>query len=318
MKKISIIIPVYNTEKYLKRFFKSIISQTIFEDLELIIVNDGSKDESEKIINEYKRKYNNIIVIKQNNQGVSVARNNGLREATGKYIMFFDSDDSIENDYCEKMYDEIEDKNVDMIEADFFKVGLKKTKKRSILKKELNSNKFIMTNFFMGSIIYNNLFNKIFKREIACKIKFEEGKRVGEDMYYVFNYLLNCKKIYIDTEICGYNYYINDNSTMNSKFSEKFFDTIELSGKMIEHLKCTDLESYARAHYYYEVCKVIEYICLSQNKNEYFVDKKKLKKTLNECKGLFALKYLSRKNALTVMLMKFSEKLYMFVYKIKN
>ena len=160
--------------------------------------------------------------------------------------------------------------------------------------------------------------SKIFKREIACKIKFEEGKRVGEDMYYVFNYLLNCKKIYIDTEICGYNYYINDNSTMNSKFSEKFFDTIELSGKMIEHLKCTDLESYARAHYYYEVCKVIEYICLSQNKNEYFVDKKKLKKTLNECKGLFALKYLSRKNALTVMLMKFSEKLYMFVYKIKN
>ncbi len=93
MKKISVIIPVYNTEKYLKRCFDSVIEQD-YQNLELVIINDGSKDNSELIIKEYKEKYPNLIsYYKKENTGVADTRNFGIEKATGDYIMFLDSDD---------------------------------------------------------------------------------------------------------------------------------------------------------------------------------------------------------------------------------
>ena len=92
MKKVSIIIPVYNVEKYLKRCLDSVCNQA-YENLEILIVNDGSKDGSLKICNEYANKYSNIKLLNQENQGLSESRNNGLKAATGEYVMFVDSDD---------------------------------------------------------------------------------------------------------------------------------------------------------------------------------------------------------------------------------
>ena len=97
--KITIIIPVYNAEKYLHRCFESILNNG-YENLEIIPVNDGSKDNSQKIIDEYKEKYPNIFFpIIEENQGIGMARNNALEKATGDYIMFIDNDDFIDKDY---------------------------------------------------------------------------------------------------------------------------------------------------------------------------------------------------------------------------
>ena len=102
-KKISIIIPVYNVEKYLSRCLESVINQS-YKNIEIIIVNDGSTDNSFDICNKYKKKDKRVILIDQNNQGLSGARNTGLKHATGEYICFIDSDDYVEKDYVEYLY----------------------------------------------------------------------------------------------------------------------------------------------------------------------------------------------------------------------
>ena len=101
--KISVIIPVYNVEKYLRECLDSIVNQT-FKDIEIICVDDGSTDKSLEILREYEQKDKRIIVISQPNKGVSTARNIGMQQATGKYMMFVDSDDYITQNACELIY----------------------------------------------------------------------------------------------------------------------------------------------------------------------------------------------------------------------
>lgn len=111
MVKYSFIVPVYNTEKYLKKCLDSLAGQN-FKDFEIIIVNDGSTDNSKNIISEYEEKYNNIKVINQKNGGLSVARNNGVKEAKGKYLIFIDSDDYVETNLLKEVDKEIGDSEV--------------------------------------------------------------------------------------------------------------------------------------------------------------------------------------------------------------
>ena len=110
--KISVIIPIYNTEKYLPRCIESIIKQT-YDNIEIILVNDGSTDQSSKICKKYSRIDNRVVLIEQDNKGAAAARNTGLRHATGNYIGWVDSDDYIEPDMFEKMLDCIHKENAD-------------------------------------------------------------------------------------------------------------------------------------------------------------------------------------------------------------
>lgn len=102
--KVSIIIPIYNSEKYLKQCLESIINQT-YKNIEIICINDGSTDNSEKIIKDYLKTNKNITYLKQPNAGQSIARNKGLEKATGDFILFVDSDDFIEKNMVEKLID---------------------------------------------------------------------------------------------------------------------------------------------------------------------------------------------------------------------
>ena len=121
MPKISIIIPVYNAEKYLKICVDSILNQT-FKDFELILIDDGSSDTSKEICEQYIKLDNRVKVIEQSNKGVSVARNNGLENSCGEYIMFCDSDDWIEEECLENLYYKfIQDKNTDIIFSGIYK-----------------------------------------------------------------------------------------------------------------------------------------------------------------------------------------------------
>lgn len=113
-KLISIIIPVYNSEKYLPECLQSVIEQT-YTNLEIIVINDGSTDNSLKIIEKYREMDNRVICISQGNQGVSAARNNGLLHKTGEYVMFLDSDDWLERTTCEKALDVLEKQNADIV-----------------------------------------------------------------------------------------------------------------------------------------------------------------------------------------------------------
>ena len=118
--KISIIVPVYNVEKYLKECIESLINQT-YKDLEILLIDDGSKDNSGKICDEYANKDKRIKVIHQENSGVSKTRNYGIELATGDYVMFVDSDDWLEENTCELLIKEIKTQNKDMIIFNFCK-----------------------------------------------------------------------------------------------------------------------------------------------------------------------------------------------------
>src|SRR3954470_7921673 len=101
--KVSVVIPVYNAEKYITECIESLLNQTL-KQCEFIFVNDGSSDNSSQIINEFKKKDNRIILINQENQGVSIARNNGLKAASGEYVGFVDADDYIDCEMYETIY----------------------------------------------------------------------------------------------------------------------------------------------------------------------------------------------------------------------
>ena len=115
--KVSIIVPVYNVESYLDKCLNSLVNQTL-KDIEIIVINDGSTDNSQKIIDKYSKKYKNIINITKENGGVSEARNLGLEKASGEYIGFLDSDDWIEPDMYELMYQKAKTENFDIVACD--------------------------------------------------------------------------------------------------------------------------------------------------------------------------------------------------------
>ncbi len=150
MPKVSVIIPVYNVEKYLRQCLDSVINQTL-QDIEIICINDGSTDGSAAILEEYANKDNRIKIITQENQGLSIARNNGMKIATGEYIAFVDSDDYIVIDSIENMYNNAIKTEAHIVVAKSFAFAednSEKTKKRTIKK-----NRYLNKNEFHG--IYN-------------------------------------------------------------------------------------------------------------------------------------------------------------------
>ena len=120
MPKVSVIVPVYNVEKYIDKCLESLVNQTL-KDIEIIIVNDGSTDNSIKIVEEYKEKYKNkIIYLEKENGGLSDARNYGIQYAKGEYIAFLDSDDYVDRKMYEKLYNKAIENNSDIVECDFY------------------------------------------------------------------------------------------------------------------------------------------------------------------------------------------------------
>ena len=163
--KISIIIPVYNVEKYLKQCLDNIIKQ-IFTDFECICVNDGSTDSSLKILQEYASKDNRFKIINQENKGLAESRNIGLSVAIGDYVLFIDSDDFIDNNFCEVLYNDAKKYNCDVCFAERFDFDNNIKKKASvskflntITKLEINnSNRFF---YFYKFIILCSIFGKL-------------------------------------------------------------------------------------------------------------------------------------------------------------
>ena len=125
--KVSVIVPIYNVEKYLRKCLDSLVNQTL-KDIEIICINDGTKDNSVNIVNEYLQKYPNVILINQENQGLGMARNNAMKHAKGDYIAFVDSDDWVDLNMYEVLYNKAIETNADIVECDYRMVFENSTK----------------------------------------------------------------------------------------------------------------------------------------------------------------------------------------------
>ncbi|WP_270446860.1 glycosyltransferase family 2 protein [Fusobacterium varium] len=219
MKKISVIVPVYNTEKYIKKCIRSIIEQTLKE-IEIIIVNDGSKDKSLEIIKDLMKQDRRIKLINKENEGVSSARNSGIKMAKGKYIQFIDSDDWIEKEFLEKMYDFAEKENVDIVVSDYYedysngKIKIKKGKKKS--KKVIFNSKEYLRDFFYDDDA-PAMWNKLFKTSLYKdnNIFYPENISIGEDLATIPKLIYFSKKIGYLRE-AFYHYIQNSQGVINT------------------------------------------------------------------------------------------------------
>lgn len=204
--KVSVIIPVYNSEKYIGKCIESVISQT-FHDFEIILINDGSKDNSQKILEEYKQKYNDkIVLIKQENMGVSKTRNNAIKLAKGDYIIFIDNDDYIDKEYVETFVKEIEKDDYDVVLG-----GYKRPNEEGKIIKELKLQQEEWSKFMIFAP-----WARIYKKDYLIKndITFLPVN-IGEDVYFNMQAMLLTDKIKI-IDYIGYNWYFNTNSVSNT------------------------------------------------------------------------------------------------------
>ncbi|MBI6056665.1 glycosyltransferase [Clostridium perfringens] len=237
-KKISVIVPIYNVEKYLEKCINSILNQT-YKNLEVILVDDGSPDNCGKICDEYALKDNRIKVIHKENGGLSSARNSGLDIATGDYIGFVDSDDWIESNMYEILLNNAIKYNadisvggvVDLLEENDKYIKTKSTFNGTIETVCLNKQE-AMKKFFLGSW---SAWDKLYKRKVHEHLRFPQGK-INEDEAIAMHILDNCNNIVYTNEVF-YNYISRPNSITTSEFSEKKLDWYKNCKYNLEFIK---------------------------------------------------------------------------------
>ena len=209
--KISIIVPVYNAENYIEKCIKSIINQT-YTNLELLLVDDGSKDESLSIIKLWEKKDTRIKVIQQENSGVSAARNAGLREATGHYVQFVDSDDVISLDCCHELINAIGNKDLCVCGISEIVDGIIVRNKILELDENVQHKTIVEVAFMLYEAdLLNAPVNKLYRKELISNI-FPEDMTMGEDLLFNLRYLDNCKSV-STIPVCLYHYVRNSNSS---------------------------------------------------------------------------------------------------------
>ena len=227
---VSVIVPIYNVEEYLEECLESIRNQT-YTNIEVILVNDGSTDGSREICESYCEKDIRFRLINQENQGQSVARNRGVKESVGQYIMFVDSDDVVNTDVLEVLLPYMKT-DVDIVECE-----MTREKEAFFLNKiptivfEGNSKEAILNCIAFRAVKFC-AFTKLYRREIVEKIPFLEGY-IYEDVFTGINYLNHIRKIIV-IDYIGYYYRVRPNSTMTKSFNEKNLDIFPIGKKLIE------------------------------------------------------------------------------------
>lgn len=222
---VSIIVPIYNVEKYLERCICSILCQT-YSNLEIILVNDGSTDNSKSIIDKYSKKDERIIVINKENGGLSDARNAGIDIHSGQYIFFVDSDDFIHPDTINILLGISKDTDADIVEC-----GLLNVNENSVIKFEKHVISYVVFNHMQAVeriIKYDSkimAWNKLYKSNLFDSIRYPVGK-IHEDEFTT-PYLVDLCNIYVYTDLALYFYVQRSNSIMNSSFNQNRLSIIE-------------------------------------------------------------------------------------------
>lgn len=314
---ISVIVPIYNVEKYLTRCIDSIINQT-YTNLEIILVDDGSPDNCGKICDQYAEKDSRIKVIHKKNGGLSDARNAGIDIATGQYIAFVDSDDFIDTNMYEILYENIKKTNSDIAIANFYKFAIEE----EIIKIDKQQEITVYNREEMFQHMYDNYlltvvaWNKLYKRHLFSELRYPVGKIVEDSA--VIHYLIDKSTKIVITDLPLYFYYQRTNSIMNTpNFAlldeldflydrVKFFEKLQMEGTKVYNIT---IENY--------IAKYIELYCKFAEIKQY---KKDLYKKYSEkMKGLLKkYKFPNLKRKIKFNLFFYSKHLYYLLKKLKK
>ena len=237
--KLSIIVPVYGVEKYIDKCLNSLVKQSLKE-IEIIVVNDGTKDNSQKIIDKYVKEYPDKIksYIKENG-GQGSARNYGLKKATGEYIGYVDSDDFVEKDMYKKLYNKAKKNNYDIVVCGNYNVSEDYQNKN--IDAFINNYNTDLENIFFGKMA---VWNKIYKRDILIKNKLEFKEKVWyEDLAFTLKAIMNSNTFaFIDEPL--YDYLIREGSTMNNSNVQRNLEILDAFDDILSYIKHNKKEEY--------------------------------------------------------------------------
>lgn len=238
MKKISVVIPVYNVEKYLSECLDSVVNQT-YKNLQIILVDDGSTDFSGKICDVYAEKDNRITVVHQKNAGAGAAKNTGLELIDGDYFSIIDSDDYIELDMYEKMVNSLEKYNADIVQCLFKDVFVndsfdRKYKLKGNYPKVLTSKRFLKE--YLYDWKYAIFWNKLFKSSLLKEIRFPVGRKI-DDEFFTYKLVCNAKKV-VNIDNILHNYRMRKTSVMNENDTDRLiYDRIDCFVERYDYIR---------------------------------------------------------------------------------
>ena len=242
---VTIIVPVYNVEEYVEECINSLIKQN-YDNLEIILVDDGSTDSSGNICEQFKNKDNRIKVVHQNNGGLSAARNTGIKNATGNFYAFIDSDDFISENYIETLYKTLNAYDCDIAISNMVRI-FENEEKTSFYSPTKNV-EILSSNERFKTLNQPSVCNKLFRAELFKNVDFPIRKYY-EDTFVYHKVLYNAKRV-VYTGIDGYFYRCRLSSILgDNKFNNKYFDFIEAVEERCKFLIEKEINPYA-----YEAC----------------------------------------------------------------
>lgn len=273
--KLSIIIPVFNTKAFLPACLDSILNQT-YRELEIILVNDGSKDGSEELCRHYASKDPRVQLINQENRGVAAARNRGLEAATGQYLTFVDSDDLLDLNAYEKLVKILEEKEADILEFGYARLDpLGQVSNRyPVTDRELSGPEESCRILLQREGSYPSVCNKLFRSDLIGHLTFAD-LRYSEDFLFNLQACLACQKK-IDLSYCGYYYREHDNMATRPSFRPAKLDILK-AGEQALSLLSRDFHQlipYARL-YLLDNCRLL-YQQAAESDIPYFDEEQKL------------------------------------------
>ncbi len=322
--KLSVIVPAFNAGKYIGNCIDSIEHGSLPEsELEVIVVNDGSTDNTAKVIDSKMQEYSNIQMVQTNDEGVSVARNRGMQKASGEYITFVDADDIVTEKMFSLLIAEAMETKADIVGCGFFTWSKAEDIPGKIIDGNNNEDSdaaikksvFNSDDFIKEEIIGNHnsrCWSKIYSRKCLEGIEFKEGLTIGEDMLFLTQAVKKANSI-VELDYKGYGYYQNEKGAMNRPFNPKYMDQITCWELMAEETGC-DLV----VNRFMSVMLVVSKIALlskkDQKQNYQYINicKEKLKELINEFPE--GLKKLDRGYRIKCRLFKLSPKLYLRLY----
>lgn len=316
MPKISIIVPVYNCEKYISNCINSILEQS-FKDFELILVDDGSSDRSFEICESFAKKDNRVRAIHQPNSGVSRARNRGLDEAKGEYIGFVDGDDCVDKEMYKRLYKNLADNNADISICGIVNYFLKKNGITEKVRQSqvdgfwIFSGEQALKEALQSRLYSVNPVNKLFKKKLFDRLRYPEGK-ISEDAFLIPVVISKAGKVVYDSKPMYY-YLRRENSITTSNFSDRDWDVVEAYKNHLNMVseKFPNLKKVAKFRYLWSYTYVIDKIMLSENFENYLRDFKKafdfIKKNILE---IIFNPYFSLKRKIAVMVLLINKKIY--------
>ena len=313
---ISVIVPVYKVEQYLKQCVDSILAQT-YQNLEIILVDDGSPDNCPVICDDYAEKDGRILVIHKENGGVSEARNVGIDKSTGEYITFIDSDDYIAENYIESLFWTLQSSKADISVCGFlpFYDGNK-------VKEKVKCSKSCSKSYTSKEAVYMALkgkcsvsvWTKLYKRCIFDIIRFPKGKTIAEDLAIQYDALFTARSV-VFTDSCTYFYRIRKGSAIHSYFSEKLLDKIEIIDDQMDKVDKVypEWKTLTQAKRINNYLSVLDGILLSNNPDNYMVVRENIhNKIMENRKGVLLSPDVWLKTKIKLMFFMLGERPYKF------